>query len=189
MAATKQQRSTPSRSGSGSRSAPKRAPSARNGSGSGSGAKPQATRARSRASGTTKRAANGTSPKAAAGTVKETTGTVASTAADTASSAVQAVGSAVKSVAVPVGTAVLGAAGGVAIGKAAFGKRRRGPSIKPNIKLPSRKHTIDLRLPGQRGGVDGLAKSVGEAGRQLAKLAGEVHEARKKAADVGKALN
>jgi hypothetical protein len=46
-----------------------------------------------------------------------------------------------------------------------------------------------VKLPGTRGGFDGLAKNVGSAANQLGRLAGEVREARERAEKVGKALS
>jgi hypothetical protein len=48
---------------------------------------------------------------------------------------------------------------------------------------------LGVTLPGQGKGLDHVAKNVGEAGRQLGKLAQEVREARRKAEEVGKPLS
>jgi hypothetical protein len=48
---------------------------------------------------------------------------------------------------------------------------------------------LGVRVPGTGRGLDGLAKQVGKAGKQFGDLASEVHEARKKAQEVSKALS
>jgi hypothetical protein len=53
-----------------------------------------------------------------------------------------------------------------------------------------RKKVLGISIPGTGGSsVDGLAKNVGEAGKQLARLADEVRTGRKKAEEIGKALS
>jgi hypothetical protein len=53
-----------------------------------------------------------------------------------------------------------------------------------------RKKVLGVRIPGTgSGGVDDLAKSVGQASKQLARLADEVNTGRKKAEEIGKALS
>jgi len=83
------------------------------------------------------------------------------------------VGSALKSAVVPVATAAAGVVGGVVIA------RRH---LKP-------RKVLGIKIPGTGGGVDGLAKEVRKAGKQFAKLAGEVQTTRKKAEDIGKAIS
>lgn len=51
------------------------------------------------------------------------------------------------------------------------------------------KRVLGVPIPGTGRGLDGLAKQVGKAGKQFADLASEVHEARKKAQEVSKALS
>jgi hypothetical protein len=99
---------------------------------------------------------------------------VAGSAAGTATGAVQGLGSAIKSIAAPIGTAVLGTAAGLAIGKATFGRKKK---------------VLGITMPGQKNGLQHLTRNVGEAGKQLGKFADEVREARKKAEEVGKALS
>jgi hypothetical protein len=77
----------------------------------------------------------------------------------------------------PVVTAVAGAAAGV-IGGVILGRKAKPP-----------KKVLGVKLPGTRGGFDGLAKNVGSAANQLGRLAGEVREARERAEKVGKALS
>ena len=53
-----------------------------------------------------------------------------------------------------------------------------------------RKKVLGVSIPGTGSGAVGdLAKSVGEAGKQLARLADEVSSGRKKAEEIGKALS
>jgi hypothetical protein len=98
-------------------------------------------------------------------------------AAGTVGDAAQTVGHAVKAVAAPVATAVVGAAAGV-LGGVVLGRTR----------LNRKKKVLGVTLPGQKDGVEHLAKNVGEAGKQFGKLAGEVRAARQKAEQIGKAL-
>jgi Na+/glutamate symporter len=86
---------------------------------------------------------------------------------------------AAKYVAMPMASAAVGAAAGMVGG---ILLERRG------IKRPRRK-VLGVRLPGHQNGLDGLAKQVGEAGKQFGKLAGEVRTTREKASQVGKALS
>jgi len=88
-----------------------------------------------------------------------------------------AVGSAgklvVKSVAFPVASAMAGAAAGMAL-------RQR--------QAKRRKKVLGVSIPGTGGGSDGLARNVGDAARQLARLADEVRTGRQKAEEIGRAL-
>jgi hypothetical protein len=98
---------------------------------------------------------------------------------DTAGTAAHAAGEvgkfAIKNAAVPLATAAVGAAAGVVFGQ----RQARRP-----------KKVLGVPIPGTRGsGLDGLAKNIGEAGKQFGKLASEVRAARQKAEDVGKALS
>jgi len=88
------------------------------------------------------------------------------------------VGHAVKAVAAPMATAALGAAAGV-IGGVVLGRTARGRKRK----------VLGVKMPGRKRGLDGLVKNVGEAGKQLGRLTGEVRTAREKAEQIGKALN
>jgi hypothetical protein len=99
-------------------------------------------------------------------------------AAETVGDAAQTVGHAVKTVAAPMATAVLGAAAGV-VGGVVLGRTR----------LNRKRKVLGITLPGQRDGVEHLAKNVGEAGKQLGKIASEVRTARRKAEEIGKVLS
>ncbi|MGI9091119.1 MAG: hypothetical protein ACR2GG_08455, partial [Gemmatimonadaceae bacterium] len=85
---------------------------------------------------------------------------------------------AVKSVAMPVATATIGAmagvAGGVILGRHALKRPRK---------------VLGVPIPGTRVGLTGVAKQVGDAGKQMGKLAGEVRTAREKAEEIGKVLS
>ena len=84
-------------------------------------------------------------------------------------------GSAIARAALPLATAAAGTVAGVLLGR-----RRRGRSRK----------VLGVSIPGTGGGgVDALAKSIGEAGKQLGKLADEVRTGREKAEQIGKALS
>jgi hypothetical protein len=74
------------------------------------------------------------------------------------------------SLAVPVGTAAAGILGGVVLGRHGLKRRRK----VLGIPVP---HT------------NGLSKQIGEAGKQLGKLASEVRATREKAEEVGKAIS
>ena len=120
---------------------------------------------------TTATRAGSASGNGASKAVKDT----ASSATSSAGSAVGVVGKVAKNVVVPVATAVGAAAAGVVIGRQTR-KPRKVLGIKvPQVKVSGTKHD--------------LAKSVGEAGKQLGKIAHEVRVAREKAEQVGKALN
>src|SRR3954454_6712036 len=78
----------------------------------------------------------------------------------------------------PVVTAVVGAAAGV-VGGVILGRKGKAP-----------KKVLGVKVPGTGGaGFDGLADNVGNAAKQLGKLASEVREARQRAEKVGKALS
>jgi len=103
--------------------------------------------------------------------------------ADTNSRALSAVAGAVgdagkyvvKNAAFPVATAMAGAAAGIALGQRQSKRRKK---------------VLGVPLPGTGSrGADGLAKNVGEAGKQLARLADEVRTGRKKAEEIGRALS
>ena len=80
----------------------------------------------------------------------------------------------VKDTIVPVSSVVLGAAAGIVIGQ---------------MQSKRRKKVLGVPIPGTgKSGADGLAKSIGEAGKQLARLADEVNSSRRKAEEIGKAL-
>jgi hypothetical protein len=85
---------------------------------------------------------------------------------------------AAKSVVVPVATAAIAAAAGVV-----------GGVVLDRKKLTRKRRVLGIPVPGTGGGVDGFTRQVGEAGKQLGRLANEVKTAREKAEQVGKALN
>jgi hypothetical protein len=51
------------------------------------------------------------------------------------------------------------------------------------------KKVLGIPVPGTGGGIDGLAKQVGKAGKQVSELTDEVRAAREKAEQVGKAIS
>jgi hypothetical protein len=51
------------------------------------------------------------------------------------------------------------------------------------------KKVLGIPVPGTGGGINGLAKQVGKAGKQLGQLTDEVRAAREKAEEVGKAIS
>jgi hypothetical protein len=80
-----------------------------------------------------------------------------------------------------VATAAAGLVGGVVLGTRLGGKPKR---------------ILGVKVPGTGGGLDGVAKQVKKAGKQLGKtskqvaeLTDEVRAAKKKAEDVGKAIS
>jgi hypothetical protein len=75
--------------------------------------------------------------------------------------------------AAPLATAVLGAAAGVVLGRNGRSRRRK---------------VLGVTVPGQGDGLQTLGKGMGEAGKQLGRLASEVRAAREKAEEIGKAL-
>ena len=82
--------------------------------------------------------------------------------------------SVVKDAIVPVSSVVLGAAAGIVLGQ---------------LQSKKRKKVLGIPIPGSgKSGADGLAKSIGEAGKQIARLADEVNSGRRKAEEIGKAL-
>jgi hypothetical protein len=84
-------------------------------------------------------------------------------------------GSGLSRAVVPVATAVVGAVAGMLAGQ----RRRK-----------QRRKVLGVPIPGTgRGGLDGLTRSVGEAGKQLGRLADEVRTGREKAEEIGKALS
>jgi hypothetical protein len=82
------------------------------------------------------------------------------------------------SVVKPVATAAIAAAAGVL-----------GGVVLDRTKLHRKRKVLGVRVPGTGRGIEGFTKQVGEAGRQLGKLANEVRETRQKAEQVGKALS
>jgi hypothetical protein len=100
-----------------------------------------------------------------------------SAASDGGGNVLRTVGSvgkfAVRNVGVPVASAAIGAVAAVALEQRRMDRRRK---------------VFGIPLP-RRTGVDGLARSIGEAGKQFGKLADELRESREKAQQVGKALS
>ena len=78
-----------------------------------------------------------------------------------------------KGAVVPVASVALGTAAGVVLGQ---------------MQAKRRKKVLGISIPGTGHSPDGLAKSIGEAGKQLARLADEVSSSRRKVEEVGKAL-
>jgi hypothetical protein len=78
--------------------------------------------------------------------------------------------------AVPLATATVGVAGGIVLGRTAGHRNRKALGVA--VPTPGRK--MDFR---------GLGQQVGEAGRQFAKLAQEVHAVREKAEQIGRAIS
>jgi hypothetical protein len=125
------------------------------------------TRSRSRAS---QRRAS--SQRASGNGVVETVKGTAGTAAQAAG---QAGRFAVRNAVVPIASAAVGAAAGVIVGQ-----RRMNRSKK----------VLGVPIPWSgAGGIDGLAKNVGEASKQFGRLANEVKTSREKAEQIGKALS
>jgi hypothetical protein len=74
---------------------------------------------------------------------------------------------------VPVATATIGVAGGVLLGRSGRQKNRK----LLGLEFPTK---VDLT---------GVGQQLGEAGRQLGKLASEVRSVREKAEQIGRAFN
>ena len=69
--------------------------------------------------------------------------------------------------------------------------RRPGLACQPphesdRVLLPK---VLGVPIPGTGRGLDGVAKEIGKAGKQLGTLANEVRTTREKAEDIGKALS
>jgi hypothetical protein len=79
-----------------------------------------------------------------------------------------------RSAAFPVATAMAGAAAALAMAQR---------------KANRRKKVLGVSIPGTGSSADGLARNVGEAAKQLARLADEVRTGRKKAEEIGRALS
>ena len=124
----------------------------------------------------------GRSSRSAATSQANAARTAASNGADTSASGLSAVTGAVggagkfvvKNAAFPIATAMAGAAAAIAL----------------NQRQARPKRVLGVPIPGTgKGGVDGLAKNVAEASKQLARLADEVRTSRKKAEEIGRALS
>ncbi len=72
----------------------------------------------------------------------------------------------------PVLTGAIGIAGGVLLGRRALERDRRVLGVPVPAKLD----------------FTGVGEQIGEAGRQLGKLAGEIHSVRQKAEQIGRIL-
>jgi hypothetical protein len=81
---------------------------------------------------------------------------------------------AAKNAVVPVASAAVGIVGGVVLER----RHRRRP-----------RKVLGVPIPGTRSGLDGVAKEIQKAGKQLGNLAVEVQTTRKKAEEVGKAIS
>jgi hypothetical protein len=79
-----------------------------------------------------------------------------------------------RSAAFPLATAMAGAAAALAMAQR---------------KSSRRKKVLGVSIPGTGSSSDGLARNVGEAAKQLARLADEVRTGRKKAEEIGRALS
>jgi hypothetical protein len=77
-------------------------------------------------------------------------------------------------VVIPAATAAIGVAGGVLLGRNAS---QRNPEL------------FGFRLPNVKIDFSDVGKQIGEAGRQLGKLASEIQAAREKAEKIGKAIS
>ncbi|MBV9309275.1 MAG: hypothetical protein JOZ73_00495, partial [Solirubrobacterales bacterium] len=67
-----------------------------------------------------------------------------------------------------------GAAGGVLLGRTALQRNRK---------------ILGVRVPGVKVDLADMSKQIGEAGRQLGRIAREVQSAREKAEKVGRAIS
>jgi hypothetical protein len=180
----------------------KRRATSKKGTSSNSGASAASTRKRSRAkssSGT--RGSSATRAKSGSGSAKRTTSRSGSTARKSANPAVKAgstaaerveglfnsrsvpqsasngaslVKTAIDKAVVPLATATVGVAGGIVIGRS---------------KLQRRKALVNVPAPPRKLDFHGLSQQVGEAGRQFARLAQEVHAVREKAEKIGRAIS
>jgi hypothetical protein len=81
----------------------------------------------------------------------------------------------ITNVGIPVATAALGVAGGVLLGRTTLRRNRTLWGIPVPNKL-----TVN--------GISGMAQRIGEVGRQLGKLASEVHAVREKAEQIGRVI-
>jgi hypothetical protein len=91
-----------------------------------------------------------------------------------------------KSAALPVATAVAGAAVGV-LGGAALNRKGQPRRKLLGASIPAR--GSGSSAPAVGSGAEKLARQIGHAAAQLSRLAAEVHAAREQAAKVGKALS
>ncbi|MGH2913751.1 MAG: hypothetical protein ACRDMX_02065 [Solirubrobacteraceae bacterium] len=73
------------------------------------------------------------------------------------------------------------AAAGVAAGIA-------GGVVLARTALQRDRHVLGIRVPSPKPDLSEMSRQIGEAGRQFAKLAGEVRAAREKAEKVSRAI-
>ncbi|MGH2867063.1 MAG: hypothetical protein ACRDNK_05765 [Solirubrobacteraceae bacterium] len=78
--------------------------------------------------------------------------------------------------AIPLAGITVGVAGGIVLGRSSLQRNRK------TLGLP-------VPTPGRRVDLRGLGQQIGEAGRQFAKLAQEVHAVREKAEQIGRAIS
>jgi hypothetical protein len=76
-------------------------------------------------------------------------------------------------VAIPAVTGALGVAGGVLLGRTALKRNRK---------------VLGIPVPGVKIDMADMSKQIGEAGKQLSRLANEVKTARERAEKIGKAI-
>ncbi len=81
---------------------------------------------------------------------------------------------ALTNVVVPMASAAAGVAGGVVLGRTALQRNRK---------------VLGIPVPGVKVDLGDMSKQIGEAGRQLGKLAGEVRAAREKAEKISRAIS
>jgi hypothetical protein len=78
--------------------------------------------------------------------------------------------------AIPLASITVGVAGGIVLGRTALQRNRKALGLS-------------VPTPGRRVDFRGLGQHIGEAGRQFAKLAQEVHAVREKAEQIGRAIS
>jgi hypothetical protein len=97
--------------------------------------------------------------------------------ANTAESAGSSIKDTVTNVAIPAVTGAIGIAGGVLLGRTALQRNRKVLGVTvPGVKVKK----VD---------VTNMTRTIGEAGRQFGKLAGEVKTAREKAEKISRAIS
>ncbi len=160
-----------------------RAAKSKSGAGRATAAKSKSTASRGRAASTRSgsRSSGGRSSKATAtnGGSNGSSGSSSSSASRNGSGSTDLIKQVGISAATGVASAAVGVAGGILLGRTAAAKRPR--------------KVLGIELPHQRkadfSGLSDLAKSVGDAGKQFGKLAGEVRQAREKAEQIGRVLS
>lgn len=170
MAATKQRGNASSASRSGSGTNGGRAKSSSSSPKRSSSSAPK-TRARTQSNGRT--AASRSKPKSAQARRSPSRTSASSSNGNVAQKATDAVKTSVVPMASAAVAAAAGIAGGVVLGRTALARKRK---------------ILGVKVPGTGNGLDNLAKNVGEAGKQFGRFAREVRTAREKAEEIGKAL-